>query len=134
MDHVVRKPTSTACRKVDLAGLKQAVCRKFTQSSSSFISPRQLIMSVLGGMERLVIVFIEVGEGLSYRVGERSTCRLIDPMLLVILSVLFATRSLFLLKIATQLSSHNCLIDSMLLDFNSGSICAFLRYLSVREC
>ena len=82
-------------------------------------------MSVLRGMERLVIVFIEVGEGLSYRVGERSTCRLIDPMLLVILSVLFATRSLFLLKIATQLSSHNCLIDSMLLDFNSGSICAF---------
>ena len=37
----------------------------------------------------------------------------------------FATRSLFLLKIATQLSSHNCLIDSRLLDFNSGSIRAF---------
>ena len=95
MDHVVRKPTSTACRKVDLAGLKQAVCRKSIQSSSSFISPRQLIMSVLGGMERLVIVCIEVGEGLSYSVGGRSTCRLIDPMFLVILFVVFSLHVVF---------------------------------------
>ena len=40
LGHVVRKPTSTICRKVDLAGLKQAAYRKLIQSPSSFVSPR----------------------------------------------------------------------------------------------
>ena len=38
----------------------------------------------------------------------------------------FATCSFVLLKIAIQLSSHNCPIDSRLLDFNSGRTCDFL--------
>ena len=37
----------------------------------------------------------------------------------------FATCSFFLLKLAIQLSSHNCSINSRLLDLNYGRTCAF---------
>ena len=83
-------------------------------------------MSVVGGMERLVIVFEIVGEGLSCRgrgtfhmpfIGSLVPCNIIFCF--------FATCSFVLLKIAIQLSSHNCPIDSRLLDFNSGRTCAF---------
>ena len=40
LSYVVRKPVSTVCRKVDLAGLKQATYRKLIQSPSRFVSPR----------------------------------------------------------------------------------------------
>ena len=83
-------------------------------------------MSVLGGMERSVIVFIEVGEGLSYR--GRGTLHVPFNGFLVpcnIIYCFFATCSFVLLKIVIQSSSHNCPIDSRLLDFNSGRTCAF---------
>ena len=83
-------------------------------------------MSVLGGMERLVIVFIEVGEGLSYR--DRETFHMPFNGSLVSCNLFFcffASCSFVLLKIAIQLSSHICPIDSRQLDFNSGRTCAF---------
>ena len=82
-------------------------------------------MSVLGGMERLVIVFKEVGGGLSCR--GRGTFHMPFNGSLVpcnIIFCFFATCSFVLLKLAIQLSSYNWPIDSMLLDFNSWRTCA----------
>ena len=83
-------------------------------------------MPVLGGMERLVIVFKNVGEELSCR--GRGTFHMPFNGSLVpcnIIFCFFTTCSFVLLKIAIQLSSHNCPIYSRLLDFNFGRTCAF---------